>query len=259
MLIWDTTPIIKCADEVSAKADRIEAAINWDDLPPEKKDDLTRAKIALSSATSLAKLKAENGRVGHYVDIEGNIQKLNLARNEYLSVFRQVFPGQEIQDPVLFYLLYDEEWLIMEKKRVEQMWHEKRLYFEMKDDRYKCCKNGHCYSYLKPPCPWCGEEEIVERLDKNIPVTTIDIFVGYHDGNWILTTNPNIEGKSEQLRKITVDLVGKHKLYYHLDGQNPNPFCNNIIKLDDMRFEGRRIVQLCDELLDGGRDTILID
>lgn len=258
MLIWDTTPIIKCADAVIAKADTIEAAINWDELLPEKKDVLTRAKIALSSAASLAKLKAENGHVGHYVDIEGIIQKLNLARDEYLIVFRQVFPGGEIQDPVLFNLLYDEEWLIMEKKRVEQMWHEKRLYFEMKDGRYKCCKNGHCYNYLRPPCPWCGEEEVVERLDINTPITTIDFFVGCRDGKWGLTTNPDIEGKSERLRKITVDMVGKHKLYYHLDGQNPNPFCNNSILLGDQRFEGRRIVQLCDELLDGNKDFILI-
>lgn len=94
MLIWDITPIIKCADEVTAKADGIEAAINWDELPPEKMDVLTKARIALSSATSLAKLKAENGHVGHYVDIAGNIQRLRQAQNTYLNIVSHITSRQ---------------------------------------------------------------------------------------------------------------------------------------------------------------------
>lgn len=127
------------------------------------------------------------------------------------------------------------------------------------DTRYKCCKNGHCYESIKHSCPWCGEEDVVERLEETTPMNSRVLYIGHpYGGKWVLTTNPNIEGKSERIRKITVDLIGKYKFYYHLDGKNPNPFCKSNIKLDDECYEGRKIVKLCDEIIDGNLNNILI-
>lgn len=97
MLIWDTTPIIKCVAEVSAKADRIDAAINWDELSAEKKSVLTEAKSHLLAKISLAKLKAGDGSVGHYVDMERIISGLRQAQEEYLNTVRKAFPYLENQ------------------------------------------------------------------------------------------------------------------------------------------------------------------
>jgi hypothetical protein len=59
MIVWDTTPIMKCAAEVSAKADQIDAAVDWDELPTEKKDVMREARLFLLSRISWAKLQAE--------------------------------------------------------------------------------------------------------------------------------------------------------------------------------------------------------
>lgn len=75
-----------------------------------------------------------------------------------------------------------------------------------------------------------------------------------------MTTDSNVEGKCHGIRKITVDKVGKYKLYYHLDGQNPNPFCNNSIKLGEGEriMKGSHLVELCDKLIDSGSDKVLL-
>ena len=141
------------------------------------------------------------------------------------------------------------------KKRVEKEWVEK----ESRDPRYKCCRNGHCYKNTEHFCRWCGKKFIVRRLDGSIPIRTIDLYVGIRDGNFVLTKNPDIEDKSARIRKITVELVGKYKLYYHLDGQNPNPFpTNKIILGDGQIIEGAKLLQLCDMLVDSDLYEVLI-
>lgn len=107
MLIWDTTPIIDVADDISVKESQINAAINWDDLSPEKKEVLTKAKIDLSSSIGWARLVADNGHVGHYVDIQGNISELRHAQDAYLIIVKQMFPYQDVQNTRLSDLLYN--------------------------------------------------------------------------------------------------------------------------------------------------------
>ena len=261
MLVWDTKPIMKCAAEVSAKAKQIDAAIDWDELLTEKKDALKEAKGYLSCRISLAQLKAEGGGlVGHSVDIEGNIDKLCKAQKVYLDMVRKIFPYQDVLNTKLFDILYDEEWRKEEAERQKQIEMQKRLEKEALDKRYKCCKNGHCYGNMAFSCPWCGETNVLERVDENTLIESIDLYVGHLYGRWVLTTDPNVEGKGQSIRKITVDKVGKYKLYYHLDGQNPNPFCNNNIKLGvgERIMKGSRLVELCDKLIDGGLNKLLL-
>ena len=250
---------MKCAAEVSAKAEQIDAAIDWDELPVEKKDALNEAKGDLLCRIFWAKLQAKGGGlVGHSVDIKGNIDKLHEAVKAYLNKVGEIFPSQDIQNTKLFDILYDEEWRREEAERQKQMEIQKCLEKESLDKRYKCCKNGHCYGNLAFSCPWCGETDVLERVDENTPIESIDLYVGHPYGRWVLTTDSNIEGKSERIRKITVDMVGKYKLYYHLDGQNPNPFCNNNIKLGDHIMKGSRLVELCDKLIDDGLNELLL-
>ena len=261
MLVWDTKPIMKCAAEVSAKAKQIDAAIDWDELPTEKKDALIEAKGYLSCRIAWAELQAGGGGlVGHSVDIEGNIDKLCEAQKAYLNMVRVIFPYQAVQNTKLFDILYDEGWQRDEAERQRQMEKQKRLEKEALDKRYKCCKNGHCYGNMFFSCPWCGETDVFERVDENTPIESTDLYVGHLYGRWVLTTDPNVEGKCHSIRKITVDKVGKYKLYYHLDGQNPNPFCNNNIKLGvgERIMKGNRLVELCDKLIDRGLNKLLL-
>lgn len=138
------------------------------------------------------------------------------------------------------------------KKRWEKMAELERQWLEeqKKDPRLKVCKNGHCFKNTEHMCKWCGEKEVVERVEDDAPRTNVVLFVGQRNGQWVLTTDPDIEGKGEQIRKITVEIVGGHKLYYHLDGQNPNPFNNNSIKLDKKTTTGRWLTKKCDRLID---------
>lgn len=250
---------MKCVAEVSAKADQIEAEIDWDELPIEKKVALKEAKGDLLCRISWAKLQAEGGgHVGHYVDIEGNIDKLCVAQKAYMNMVRVFFPYQDVLNTKLFDILYDEEWRKEEAERQRQMEIEKHLEKESLDNRYKCCKNGHCYDNLTFSCPWCGETDVLERVAENTPIESIELYVGHSYGRWVLTTDSNIEGKGDRIRKITIDRIGKYKLYYHLDGQNPNPFCNNSIKLGEHIMKGSRLVELCDKLIDDGLNKLLL-
>ena len=90
MLLWDTTPIIDLIDEISAWESQMSAAINWDDLSPEKKEALTKARMDLLSKISMAEFQAEDGRVGHYVDIQGIINKLRHAQDFYNATVKQI-------------------------------------------------------------------------------------------------------------------------------------------------------------------------
>lgn len=162
MIVWDTTPIMKCVAEVSAKADQIEAEIDWEELSTEKKNALKKAKEYLLCRISWAKLQAEGGGyVGHYVDIEGNMDKLCEARKAYLNMVRTIFPYQDVQNSKLFDILYDEEWRSEDVEIQKQIEMQKRLEKEALDKRYKCCKNGHCYGNMAFSCPWCGETGVL--------------------------------------------------------------------------------------------------
>lgn len=96
----------------------------------------------------------------------------------------------------------------------------------------------------------------MERVEEDAPRTNVVLFVGQRNGQWVLTTDPDIEGKGEQIRKITVEIVGGHKLYYHLDGQKPNPFNNNSIKLDKKTTTGRWLTKKCDKLIDENMEEV---
>ena len=141
------------------------------------------------------------------------------------------------------------------KKRAEKEWVKK----ESKDPRYKCCENGHCYKNTEHFCRWCGKDYIVKRLDVATPIKTIDLYVGIRNRRWVLTKDPDIEGKHARIRKITVEMVGKYKLYYHLDGQNPNPFPTNKIVLGDGQIiGGATLLHLCDMLVESDLKEVFI-
>ncbi|MBQ9473031.1 MAG: hypothetical protein IJU81_01315 [Bacteroidales bacterium] len=80
------------ADEISVKVRQIDAAIDWENLSPEKNEALTKAKMELLSKISFSKLEAESGRVGHYVDVQEITNKICHAFGTYLSVVEQTFP-----------------------------------------------------------------------------------------------------------------------------------------------------------------------
>lgn len=138
-----------------------------------------------------------------------------------------------------------------ENEESERTWRQLWLKKEMQDPRWKLCQCGHCIKNTDKWCHWCKNDEVVERIDKDTPVRKVDLYVGQKEGQWVLTFNPNIGNRSERIRKITVELVGDYKHYYHLDGQNPNPFRDNIIKLGDGYLYGEELTEKCDLLLDG--------
>lgn len=209
--------------------------------------------------------KAELFRESHQFDeCKKTLETIDFERLEDYEkrVYDEIKTRNDNGDVKVFRILSEEEWrkkceieMFEKKKREEEAWIEQ----ENKDKRYKCCINGHCYENLKSSCPWCGETEVADRIDEKTPINYRQLYVGQpYGGRWVLTTNPDVEGKSERIRKITVDMVGKYKLYYHLDGQNPNPLCRSHIKLGDESFMGWQFVQLCDEIIDGGLNNILI-
>ena len=141
------------------------------------------------------------------------------------------------------------------KKRTEKEWVEK----ESRDPRYKCCKNGHCYKNTEHCCRWCGKKYVARRIDVATPIKTIDLYVGIRNRRWVLTKDPDIEGKHARIRKITVEMVGKYKLYYHLDGQNPNPFPTNKIVLGDGQIiGGATLLHLCDMLVESDLKEVML-
>ena len=88
------------------------------------------------------------------------------------------------------------------KKRAEKEWVEK----ESRDPRYKCCKNGHCYKNTEHYCRWCGKKYVARRIDVATSIKTIDLYVGIRNRRWVLTKDPDIEGKHVRIRKITGDV-----------------------------------------------------
>ena len=251
MILEDMRDLEVYADKVAIKAGQIIEAINWDDLPPEKKCVLLEKKAILFSEIERLYYLARKGGVVNPPEFDVHADSIMRDEVEFLKVVRQVFPYWDVRNTKICDIIYDE----YERARMER---ERWLDVESKDSRYKCCENGHCFKNIEHDCRWCGTKEVIGRLDENTQILNRILYVGRREGKWIITTNPIIEGKSEQIRKITVDLVGKYKLYYHLDGKNPNPFCNNNIQLGDQSIKGKSLVQLCDKLIDEGLNEITI-
>lgn len=240
-LVFDNSYLGGIADNYKYTMDRFVSGIDKSNLPNEIKKDLKEKAVAFGLQISIAEERSKITE--HKVDIERECARLAEYYNSLMNSARQVLPFRETDTSLLASVIYDEVWKQAEKERI-------KLELESKDKRYKCCKNGHCYMNIEHKCRWCGEDNVVDRLDMSIPICKKVLYVGQRDGRWLLTTDSNIDGKSERIRSITIDMVGKYKLYYHMDGQNPNPFCDNIIKIGMSQIKGSRLVQLCDKLID---------
>ena len=258
MLVWDTTELKEYAAKVATKTDQINEAINWEELSFVKKITLKK-KLKIAKERLSYAIECINRLPQHWGSSLDYYDKLIRDEEErFLNLVRHLFPYQKNMNKKIADIIYDREWhrkstihgAIIEEK----MWLER----ELKDKRYKCCRNNHCYKNTEHTCRWCGNGEVMDRVDENMPIHNRIFYVGIRDGKWVLSTNPDIESKSEQIRKITIDMVGKYKHYYHLDGKNPNPFYNNDINIGNQNIKGGYLVQLCDKLLDGGLNEILI-
>lgn len=190
------------------------------------------------------------------------IDSSKIDRFDFL-IYRDIMERNNKCDNKVFRILDEKERMKIElleemkkAKKAKEEWVAK----ESQDTRYKSCTNGHCFKNLDYSCRWCAGKNSDKRLDEKTPITTIDIYMGAYDGNIVLTTNPDIGGKNDYIRKITVDMVGNYKLYYHLDGKNPNPFYSNTIRLNnEITIKGGDLVRSCDALIDGNLDEIIID
>ncbi len=139
-------------------------------------------------------------------------------------------------------------------ERAEQKWIEE----QGKDPRWKVCENGHCFDNTLHSCKWCNGRNVVARVEKDSPCIDVVLYVGCRNGEWVLTTDSDIEGQSERIRKITIEMVGGYKLYYHIDGQNPNPFAYSDIRLGDKIISGRKLTEKCDQLIDEKLDELTL-
>lgn len=139
-----------------------------------------------------------------------------------------------------------------ESERKEQ----ERINEEMKDPRWKICPKGHCYENIRKECVWCGENNVVGRLDKDVSLQHRDLYVGKLNGHYILTSDANVPMQEERIRKITVDYYQDKFIYFHLDGKNPNPFYFNKIKLNQGYINGRIITKICEDIVAGKISTV---
>lgn len=130
-----------------------------------------------------------------------------------------------------------------EAERKEQ----ERINEEMKDPRWKVCPNNHCYENIRTECIWCGEKDVVDRLDKDVCLQHKDLYVGKQDGHDILTTDASIPMQGEIIRKITVDYYQDKFIYFHIDGKSPNPFYIN---------GGRFLTKCCEDIVAGLCESI---
>ncbi len=138
---------------------------------------------------------------------------------------------------------------ILERKAKEEAERkeQERINEEMKDPRWKVCPNNHCYENIRKVCIWCGEKDVVDRLDKDVCLQHKDLYVGKQDGHDILTTDASIPMQGEGIRKITVDYYQDKFIYFHIDGKDPNPFYIN---------GGRFLTKCCEDIVAGQSDSI---
>ena len=132
------------------------------------------------------------------------------------------------------------------KEQAEQA-EKERINEEMKDPRWKVCPNNHCYENIRTECIWCGEKDVVDRLDKDVCLQHKDLYVGKQDGHDILTTDASIPMQGERIRKITVDYYQDKFIYFHIDGKDPNPFHIN---------GGRFLTKCCEDIVAGLCESI---
>ena len=147
---------------------------------------------------------------------------------------------------------------ILERKAKEEAERkeQERINEEMKDPRWKVCPNNHCYENIRTECIWCGEKDVVDRLDKDVCLQHKDLYVGKQDGHDILTTDASIPMQGERIRKITVDYYQDKFIYFHIDGKNPNPFYFNALRLEQGGIGGRLLTKCCEDIVAGQSDSI---
>ena len=133
---------------------------------------------------------------------------------------------------------------------------QERINEEMKDPRWKICPNGHCYENIRKNCIWCGDDNVVGRLEKDIILQHRELYVGKQDGHYILTSDASIPLQEERIRKITIDYYQDKFIYFHMDGKNPHPFCFNTIKLNQGSIKGRTLTKLCEDILIGKCNSV---
>lgn len=179
--------------------------------------------------------------------------------NEYE---RRIYDGiktrMDKKDFKVFRILTDDEARAEKEKQKElkeQLWIEE----QSKDSRLKVCRNGHCYENTGRCCRWCGDTNVVKRIDEDMEFSSKKFYVGKHGDKWLLTTNPDIDGIDDSLRSITVDFNERYRFYYHLDGRNPHPFYFNEIKFGDGTVvKGEDIVKYCDKIIKGQSEEYVI-
>lgn len=136
-------------------------------------------------------------------------------------------------------------------KREAERKEQERINEEMKDPRWKICPNGHCYENIRKECPWCGKDNVVGRLDKDVSLQHKELYVGKQNGHYILSSDASIPMQEERIRKITIDYYQDKFVYFRMDGKNPHPFYFNTIRLNQGCIKGRTLTKLCEDILVG--------
>ena len=263
MRFWDTTPLKKLITEVRTEVSQIEESLKRESLSLDMKAELMTAKARLDMIVFRTILLSEDGMVGHYVDVEGLKYEVNIAMNSYMKI-----ACKAISNPSLKKELYREserfksseppdKWMkrwLNEPEKEEQKKDE-----QDKDTRLKVCENGHCYRNNEHRCEWCCSEKVVKRIEKDAPNFNMNLYVRQRAGEWVLTKRRIVWGGSKCIRKITVNIVGGYKFCYHLDGQNPAPYCHYTIYIGGQKITGRELTRKCDQLIDGNLKEISLD
>lgn len=148
------------------------------------------------------------------------------------------------------------EMLKVRAKQEAERKEQERINEEMKDPRWKVCPNGHCYENIRKECPWCGKDNVVGRLDKDVSLQHKELYVGKQNGHYILTSDASIPMQEERIRKITIDYYQDKFVYFHIDGKNPNPFYFNTIRLNQGCIKGRMLTKYIELIMKGKCDYL---
>lgn len=167
------------------------------------------------------------------------------ARNSYMGI--------ECERGNRYTVRIDNYYEILEAKAKQEAERkeQERINEEKKDPRWKICPNGHCYENIRKECPWCGKDNIVGRLDKDVSLQHKELYVGKQNGHYILSSDASIPMQEERIRKITIDYYQDKFVYFRMDGKNPHPFYFNTIRLNQGCIKGRTLTKLCEDILVG--------
>lgn len=116
------------------------------------------------------------------------------------------------------------EFMLAKAKQEAERKKKERINEEMKDPRWKICPNGHCYENIRKECIWCGETNVVGRMDKDVCLQHKELYVGKQVGKYILTSDANIPGREEQIREIIVDYYQEYLFIFTWTGKIPIHF-----------------------------------